>query len=153
MFALVILFIGNQPQYTFWVIFFPILFTIWILRSSTEVDERGIHARYAFRGPQSASWEHIRGIGFKGTRAFVSTDKGEFSLPGVSFNDLPKLESASAGRIPDALSQGRRAASEKVRIVRRDGHEVLVSKEEYQAMQAQKARPTIAEQPKEAPQE
>ena len=43
------------------------------------------------------------------------------------------FRSASRGRIPDALTQGREAADDKVVIVHRDGQQILLSKEEYAA--------------------
>ena len=49
----------------------------------------------------------------------------------MTFNSLPRLSEASRGRIPDALTQGREAADDKVVIVHRDGQQVLLSKEEY----------------------
>ena len=50
----------------------------------------------------------------------------------MTFNSLPQLEAASAGRIPDALTQGRQAADDKVVIVHKDGRQVLVDKQEYE---------------------
>ena len=56
------------------------------------------------------------------------------ALPAVTFNDLPALSEASRGRIPDALTAGREAADDMITIVRRDGSERLVTREEYAAM-------------------
>lgn len=135
--------IGAAPQYLFWLLIFPILFVVRVLRSRTVVDDAGIHTTYAFSSPKNAAWEDLAGVGFRGSRAFAQTKAKEtFSLPGVTFNSLPRLEAASAGRIPDALGQGLAAADDKVRIVYKDGHEVLISKEEYEAMQAEKGEST-----------
>lgn len=140
MFGILLIAIGAAPQYLFWVLAFPIVFVVWVLRSRTVVNEKGIDIDYAFGKNVSLPWEEVAGIGFRRARAFVQTkEKKTFSLPGVSFNSLPALEEASRGRIPDALSQGLAAADDKVRIVYKDGHEVLISKEEYDKLQAHKA--------------
>ena len=85
-----------------------------------------------FKGSQNISWDNFAGIGFQRAKAFARTKSGkQFTLPGVTFNSLPRLSDASRGRIPDALTAGRDAADEKVVIVHRDGQQVLMSKEEY----------------------
>lgn len=128
--------IGAAPQYLFWILAFPILFVYWVLKSSTVVDNTGIHANYAFRGDKVVAWEDFSGVGFKGARSFARTTSGEeFSLPGVSFNSLPRLQEASFGRIPDALTAGRDAMDGKVVLVKEDGYSVMLTKEEYIARQ------------------
>lgn len=124
--------IGAAPLYLFWILIFPILFVVWVLRSSTVVDAQGIHAHYAFRSDKSVDWAEVAGVGFKGSRSFVRTASGtEFTLPGVSFNSLPRLQQASHGRIPDALTAGHAAQDGKVVVVNEEGYSVLMTKEEY----------------------
>lgn len=124
--------IGAAPLYLFWILIFPALFVFWVLRSSTVVDEKGIHAHYAFRADRSVAWDEVAGIGFKGSRTFVRTGAGaEFTLPGVTFNSLPRLQQASYGRIPDALTAGHAAQDGKVVVVNEEGYSVLMTKEEY----------------------
>src|SRR5699024_7714736 len=75
--------------------------------------------------------------GFKGSRALLTTRDGRtYPMPGISFNSLPELSEASRGRIPDVLTSAREAAEDKVTIIRRDGEQILVTKEEYAARQA-----------------
>lgn len=132
-----LLVIGAAPRYLFWVLIFPILFLVWVLRARTDVDASGIHVRYAFRGERHIPWEKLSGIGFKGSRALATTTDGQsVMMPGVTFNSLPRLSEASQGRIPDALTAGREAANDKVVIIHRDGQQVLITKEEYAARQA-----------------
>ncbi|MBP3089052.1 PH domain-containing protein [Corynebacterium sp. sy017] len=132
---------GANPALLSWLIIFPIIFAIWVLRARTVVSETGIDTRYLFSSSKHLPWSELKGVGFHGAKAFAESNSGQkISLPGISFNSLPVLEQASQGRIPDALTQGRMAANEKVRIVRRDGHEVLVSQEEYAQWQAQQAQ-------------
>ncbi|ALC05659.1 hypothetical protein CDES_06155 [Corynebacterium deserti GIMN1.010] len=124
--------IGAAPQYLFWLLIFPILFIYWVLKSSTVVDEKGITANYAFKGSKSVAWENLAGIGFKGARTFArTTDEQEITLPGVTFNSLPRLEKASYGRIPDAITSSQEAADGKVVVVAEDGYSVMMTKEEY----------------------
>lgn len=130
--------VGASPLKLGWLLVFPLLFVFWVLRSKTVVNDTGIQATYAFRSGRSAKWDSITGVGFRGPKAVVELSSGQpFTLPGVSFQSLPKLEQASRGRIPDALTQGQRAAGEKVVIMRKDGGQVLVSREEYERRQSE----------------
>ncbi|GAA1475368.1 PH domain-containing protein [Corynebacterium felinum] len=134
MVGILLLVIGADPLKLFWLLIIPILFIVWVLRSRTTVDEHGITATYAFARPRTVKWEECQGVGFAGSKAVAHTLSGEtFSLPGVSFNSLPQLEEASKGRIPDALTQARTAADDKVVIVHKDGRQVLMNKEDYEA--------------------
>ena len=92
--------------------------------------------RYGFRGSRSLTWDDVAGVGFQRARAFVNT-RGEdkLTLPGVTFNSLPRLAEASRGRIPDALTAGKEAADEKVVVIHRDGQQVMMSKDEFDAYQ------------------
>lgn len=128
--------IGTAPQYLWWILLLPLLFIWWVLKSSTVVDESGIEARYAFRGNKKISWDDFAGIGFKGARTFARTTQDEeIKLPGVTFNSLPRLQQASYGRIPDALTEGRAAMDGKVVVVQEDGYSVVLTREEYVARQ------------------
>lgn len=133
-----LLVIGAAPLYLFWLLIFPALFIYWVLKSDTVVDSDGITVHYAFKGSKNVPWDEFSGIGFKGARTYARTTSGtEITLPGVSFNSLPKLQSASFGRIPDVLTQGREAMDGKVVVVMEDGESILLTKEEY--LERQKA--------------
>ena len=132
--GIMLLVVAAKPVILGWFLILPVAFVYWVLRSKTSVDDTGITAADAFKKQTHVPWENITGIGFRRAQAFVQTTDGTtINLPGVSFNDLPQLEEASVGRIPDALTQGRKAADEKVVVVHKDGHQVLMSKEEYEA--------------------
>ena len=122
--------IGWAPQYLAWLFIVPIVCIWWVLRSSTKVSDDGIDVSYAFRGDKSFSWDEIEGIGFQRFGAFVHAAGAKHSLPGVTFNSLPKLAKASRGRIPDALTAGRKAAEDKVVVIHKDGRQVLMDKDE-----------------------
>ncbi|MEJ5998726.1 PH domain-containing protein [Corynebacterium sp. H130] len=123
--------IGAKPLYLFWILFIPALFAYWVIKSKTVVDENGITAHYGFSGPKSVDWDNFAGIRFGGSKTFArSSSNEEFSLPGVSFNSLPKLSAASQGRIVDALTAGREAADDKVVVFHKDGRQVLKHKDE-----------------------
>lgn len=123
-----------------WVYVFviiPALLVWWALRSSTAVDpEKGITARYAFKGPQSMTWDEFDKLRFEKSRT-VAVAKGErsFPLPAVTFNSIPEFAAASGGRIPDVYTEGYEATKDKVRVVSKDGHEVLVSKKEAEEIE------------------
>jgi hypothetical protein len=125
--------IGSDLLYLFWLPLLPVVFIMWVVRAHTIVDDTGITAHPAFAQPTTTDWADIAGIGFGRSQAFLQTKEGKkITLPGVTFNSLPQLEAASAGRIPDALTQGRQAADDKVVIVHKDGWQVLVDKQEYE---------------------
>lgn len=133
--------IGAAPQYLWWILIFPALIIWWVLKSATVVDSTGIEARYAFRGNKAIAWDDFAGIGFKGARTFArATDGTEISLPGVTFNSLPRLQQASYGRIPDALTEGRAAMDGKIVVVQEDGYSVVLTKDEYLARQKELGR-------------
>ncbi|WP_246388927.1 PH domain-containing protein [Corynebacterium incognita] len=123
--------IGWAPKYLAWLFVVPILCIWWVVRSRTTVSDKGIDIAYGFRGDKHLDWEDVEGIGFQRSSAFVQSGQKKFSLPGVTFNSLPKLAEASRGRIPDALTAGREAANDKVVVIHRDGRQVLVDKDEF----------------------
>lgn len=143
--AIALLGIGWMEWYWWWLFILPVVFVLWILKSRTTVNEDGIAVTSLFRGTKRISWSDFAGIEFKRTTYAVDKKGSKLALPGVTFNSLPQLASASRGRIPDALTAGRQAAEEKVKVVHRDGHEVLMTKDEYEAHQAQQARKQAAE--------
>lgn len=134
MFSICALMLGSLPNWLWPLIVLPVVFAVWVLRTRTTVSKEGVTAQPAFRAATTRAWADIEGVGFRKSKAFMRTTAGEeITLPGVSFNSLPRLEEASQGRIPDALTQGQQAADDKVVIIHKDGRQVLVSKEEYEA--------------------
>ena len=135
--AVAMLVIPSAPLLLGWLLIIPIAFIVWVLRARTLVGERGVDIRYAYRGGRTVRWDDVAGVGFKGSRALLTTrDGAEHAMPGVTFNSLPRLAEASRGRIPDVLTAAQEAADDKVTIVHRDGRQILISKEEYAARQA-----------------
>ena len=136
MFLVTLMIVAWAPAKLFWLLLFPLLGAWWVLRAHTTVGERGMTIRYGFRGSRSLTWDDVAGVGFQRARAFVNT-RGEdkLTLPGVTFNSLPRLAEASRGRIPDALTAGKEAADEKVVVIHRDGQQVMMSKDEFDAYQ------------------
>ncbi|MBV7292900.1 PH domain-containing protein [Corynebacterium sp. TAE3-ERU16] len=123
--------VGAAPKFLFWILLLPFFYAYWALRSRTTVDARGITATHAFSAEQSVSWEDFAGIRFgTGSSHARSHDGREFTLPGVSFNTVPDLSAASGGRIPDVIAAGRNAADDKVVVMRRDGHQIVKTREE-----------------------
>lgn len=127
--------IGAEPLKLGWLLLFPVGYIYWTLKARTEVSPTdGISVTYGFRGKQSVSWDDFQGIGFKGGSTFAQRKDGStFNLPAVTFNSLPELAEASQGRIQDALSEGRAAADGKIVVTYKDGHQVLMTREEYAA--------------------
>lgn len=138
--AIALLSIGWAPQYLAWLLIIPILVTWWIFKARTTVSDSGIDISYGFRRSKSLTWDKCAGVGFQRAQAFAADHNGRrYPLPGVTFNSVPRLARASRGRIPDALSAGRAAASGKVVVIHRDGQQVLMSKEEYNQLHSDTA--------------
>lgn len=145
--GIALLSISWAPQYLAWLLIIPVLALWWVIKSRTRVSEKGISITYAFRGAKTIDWKDFAGIGFQRAHAFARTTDGQqLSLPGVTFNCLPRLNAASRGRIPDALSAGRAAADNKVVVIHRDGRQVLLNKEDYDEYRAE--HPDIQENQK-----
>ncbi|AZA13379.1 PH domain-containing protein [Corynebacterium choanae] len=144
--CILLLVIGVRPEETAglgfdsrWLLLLlvgPALFVYWVLRARTRVTATGITTRPAFAAGHTASWEQIEGIQFRKSKALLQvSDQEPFPLPGVTFNSLTKLAAASNGRIPDVINEGYAAATNKVVIMRKDGRQIIVSREEYEARQ------------------
>lgn len=130
--------IGSKPLVLAWFLIIPAGYLWWILRAGTRVDGEGIATRYAFAKPRSARWAQISGVGFEKSKAVAHLEGGDsFTLPSVSFNDIPALSEASGGRITDALTSARVALDDMVTITRPDGSHELVTREEFQILARQ----------------
>ena len=128
--VLSLIFAGWKFAWFFWVPLLPLLLVVWVLRARTTISERGIAAVYLFRSKQNVTWENFAGILFPkgGTAYAVRKDDTKFPLPGISFNDMPKLSKASEGRIPDPVTRGRKAADDAVTVFDKDGRTILVER-------------------------
>ena len=144
MVVLCLIFAGFKFSWFFWVPLLPLIFLAWTFYVRTTVGPEGISTRYALRKNQELGWNKFSGVQFnKAGKAFaVSREDGaeekRFWLPGVTFNSLITLSVASDGRIPDPVTPGREAADRKVQVVHKDGHAVLMDKDEYAEYEAQR---------------
>lgn len=137
-----IIVIGFAPLQLFWILIFPAVFIYWVLRSRTTVGEDGIAVTKAFGRDFSAGWDQIEGIGFKGAKTFLRTTDGQSrTLPGVTFNSIPRLSDASRGRIPDTVTAAAEAADGKMEVIDRDGNKILLTQEQYREHLATKDSP------------
>ena len=125
---------GWAPLLLGWTVLVPAMWIYWVMRAKTTVGEEGIAIRYAFRGSKTISWDEFEGVGFKVPSLLPPPSGQQYNLPGVTFNSLPGLYDASRGRIPDALSEGKAAADEKVVVVHRDGQQMIMSKRRVRAV-------------------
>lgn len=130
--AISLMIIPWAPAILIWVLIVPAVIIYWALRARTVVTDDGVTITYAFRGGVSATWAEITGISFKGARTYLHTESGgQHHLPGVTFNSLPRLEEASRGRIPDAITASHEDADGKMEVIDRNGNRVLLTQEEY----------------------
>ena len=126
--------ISWAPLYLGWVLIFPVVFVLWVLKAHTRVDESGISLTYLFRKNEEIPWEELKGVSFKGMKALATTKNGkQFPLPGVTFNSLPALSEASQGRITDVITEAAEAADGMVEVTDTEGNSVLMTQEEYEA--------------------
>jgi hypothetical protein len=80
----------------------PLACALYIARTATIVDSRGITARALF-GAQSVSWESLRGLRLtdQGAVYAVDSDGTQLRLPCVRSTRLTALIAAGDGRIPN----------------------------------------------------
>lgn len=142
MFLICLLFTGYKVAWFFWVPLVPLVFIVWTLRVRTTVTTKAITTRYLFRAGKTMQWEDFRALRFnRAGRAYaVDNQENSFWLPGVTFNSLASLSSASGGRIPDPVTPARTATDDKVQVVNKDGYAVLMDKDEYKDYEKQRRR-------------
>ena len=83
----------------------PVVAAVFIARTATIVDERGIRVRAAF-GQRVLPWDQVRGLTVDQRNVLVVVDDGAVRLPCVSINDLAAISRASGGHLPE-LAEGR----------------------------------------------
>ncbi len=126
--------ISWAPLYLGWALIFPVIFTMWVLKARTHVDETGIDITYLFRKNVKIPWDEFKGVSFQGMSAKAATTNGkEFPMPGVTFNSLPELSEASQGRITDVITEAAEAADGMMEVTDTEGNSVLMTKEVYEA--------------------
>ena len=116
-----------------WVLVFPIAAVVWIYTVHTSVGKQGVAMHYLFRQDVSLPWDELKGVGFKGSKAYATTTSGrEYPMPGITFNSLPELAEASGGRITDVITEAAESADGKYEIIDKDGYSVLLNQQEYE---------------------
>lgn len=80
----------------------PLAGALYIARTATIVDERGLHAQ-ALLGSQLVGWDELRGLRLdpRGTVYAVDLAGTQLRLPCVRSTKLHPLIAAGAGRIPE----------------------------------------------------
>ncbi len=77
----------------------PVVAAVFIARTATIVDDRGITVR-ALIGHRTLLWTELRGLSVTGRSVYAVTDTGSVRLPCVRIADLAALSAASGGRLP-----------------------------------------------------
>ena len=80
----------------------PVAAAVYVARTATVVDERGVHAR-AVLGSRTVGWHELAGLRLDRSGAVyaVDTSGGQLRLPCVRSTRLDALVTAGDGRIPD----------------------------------------------------
>jgi len=80
----------------------PVAAAVYVARTATVVDERGVHAR-AVLGSRMVGWHELAGLRLDRSGAVyaVDTSGGQLRLPCVRSTRLDALIAAGDGRIPD----------------------------------------------------
>ncbi len=86
------------PRLLFFAI--PILAAVFIARTATVVDARGITVRAVF-GHRTLPWAEVRGLSVTGRNIYVVADDGAIRLPCVRIADLAAVSAASDGHLPE----------------------------------------------------
>jgi Bacterial PH domain len=90
------------PSWTAVLLVVPVVLSVAIVRYRTTADRETITAR-TLLSSQTLRWEEIDGLRFGRNLWAVARlrDGSEVMLPAVTFNTLPSLTLASAGRVPN----------------------------------------------------
>ncbi|OPX14566.1 PH domain-containing protein [Gordonia sp. i37] len=106
----VLILAGTNLAWFGWTFAVPVLLAVWIWRIKTVVTEDGLRAVGTF-GSREVEWPDIEGLQFSrwGPVRAVLTDGDRVRLPAITFQDMPRLSAASAGRIPDPFAAARDA--------------------------------------------
>ncbi|QUD84463.1 PH domain-containing protein [Gordonia polyisoprenivorans] len=109
-FLVVLILAGTSLAWFGWTFAVPVLLAVWIWRIKTVVTEDGLRAVGTF-GSREVAWPDIEGLQFSrwGPVRAVLTDGDRVRLPAITFQDMPRLSAASAGRIPDPFAAARDA--------------------------------------------
>ncbi|WP_232376274.1 PH domain-containing protein [Amycolatopsis aidingensis] len=80
----------------------PIALFVWILRTRTVADARGLTVRTVF-GQRELPWSELKGLSLskRGKVSAVTTAGEEVALPTVRTRHLPVLSLVSEGRVGD----------------------------------------------------
>jgi hypothetical protein len=92
---------GPQPVYGPRMLFLliPAGATVFIARTATFVDSRGIRVRAAF-GARRIPWDELRGLNVAERAVYAVLVDGEVRLPCVRIADLATITRLSNGRMP-----------------------------------------------------
>ncbi|MGE2734392.1 PH domain-containing protein [Mycolicibacterium vaccae] len=90
------------PSWTVVLLVVPVVLSVAIVRYRTTANRETITAR-TLLGSKTLRWEEIDGLRFGRNLWAVARlrDGSEVMLPAVTFNTLPSLTLASAGRVPN----------------------------------------------------
>jgi hypothetical protein len=77
----------------------PLLALLFVARTATFVDTRGITVRAPF-GSRALPWERIRGLSVTGNNVYAVLADGSVRLPCVRIANLAEVARASDGRLP-----------------------------------------------------
>ena len=93
--------LASAASWTPVVLLVPVLVTAWVLRVGVDVDDDAITVR-SLVGRRRVPWSELSGIrvGRRNDLWLVTTGATEVRLPVLRARDLPRLSSASGGRIP-----------------------------------------------------
>jgi hypothetical protein len=77
----------------------PLLALLFVARTATVVDARGIRVRAVF-GSRALRWDEMRGLSVVGNNVYAVLAEGSLRLPCVRVNNLAEVSRASGGRLP-----------------------------------------------------
>lgn len=82
------------------LILIPVLATLFVARTATVVDARGVTVRAVF-GSRRMRWDEIRGLSITGRSVYAVLADGAVRLPCVRVANLADVSQASSGRLPE----------------------------------------------------
>jgi hypothetical protein len=78
----------------------PVIAALFIARTATIVDGKGITVRLAF-GSRVLPWSDLRGLSVDERTVYAVTTSGSVRLPCIRIADLASVSKASGGHLPE----------------------------------------------------
>lgn len=117
MFLICLILVGHKPLYFVWVLLLPIIFAIWVLRTRTEVNDKGLTTYYLLRKSQHVSWNDFHAVRFsRGGKAYAVVREPGQSAADVATKEAEATKNAAPSYEGGAMTPAQRREREAQKV-------------------------------------